>query len=382
MNSTLLMAIAIIPVILILSFIQSKDKNKEPIGLLVQLFIGGVISCFMVMMVSSLLSNFLPFMNTDISSGSASFLDIFLYSFVGVALIEEFCKFIITYALSYRHKAFDEAYDIVVYAIFVALGFAGFENILYVTGSGKLATGIFRGITAVPGHACDGLFMGYYLSLAKISAIKKEKSDETVNIIKSIFVPTIMHGIYDFCCFYNVQYITIVFIIFVIFMYIVSLKKLNYAAKNNVNLFEKKQEPEKEEVLTPTVSEAEKKVDTSSTLQTLTIGQRNTNNSDYFTISPTQTIPSFNSKSDNFHFEGSGVPYIPNDFDRRDLTAPPVISEKQTAEYVPENEERIDLPIPEVPVELLNPTIDKTKCVYCGAEVNGEYCSSCGHKVK
>lgn len=379
MNSALLMVIAIIPVILILSFIQSKDKNKEPIGLLVQLFIGGVFSCFMVMMISSVLSNFLPFMNANISSGEASFLDIFLYSFIGVALIEESCKFIITYALSYRHKDFDEAYDIVVYAIFVALGFAGFENILYVVGSGKLQTGLLRGITAVPGHACDGLFMGYYLSLAKISATKKEKSDETVNIIKSIFVPVIMHGIYDFCCFYNVQYITIVFIIFVIFMYIVSLKKLSYAVKNNINLFEKKQE--KEEVLTPIASEVEKNANTTSALQTA-IGQKKANNSDYFTINPAQNIPSFNNNSDNFHFEGSSVPYIPNDFDKKDITAPPVISEYQTAEYVPETEEKTDLPLPEVPLELLNPTIDKTKCAYCGAPISGEYCSSCGHKVK
>lgn len=380
MNSTLLMAIAIIPVILILSFIQSKDKNKEPIGLLVQLFIGGVFSCFMVMEISPILSQFLPFMNIDISSGETSFLDIFLYSFVGVALIEEFCKFIITYALSYRHKAFDEAYDIVVYAIFVALGFAGFENILYVVGSGKLQTGLLRGITAVPEHACDGLFMGYYLSLAKISAIKKEKSDETVNIIKSIFVPVIMHGIYDFCCFYNVQYITIVFIIFVIFMYIVSLKKLSYAVKNNINLFEKKQV--KEEVLTPITSETEKNANTTSTLTPPAVGQKKVNNSDYFTINPVQNIPNFNNNSDNFHFEGSSVPYIPNDFDKKDITVSPVISEYQTAEYVSETEEKPDLPLPEVPLELLNPTIDKTKCAYCGAPISSEYCSSCGHKVK
>ena len=61
----------------------------------------------------------------------------------------------------------------IVYASFVALGFACFENILYVSDSG-IVTGLIRAVTAVPGHVCDGILMGSYLALAKLLNIKLE----------------------------------------------------------------------------------------------------------------------------------------------------------------------------------------------------------------
>ena len=163
-NNILLIILGIIPVAIISMYVYQKDKNKEPIGLLVFLFLGGIFSCFLVLSLSNILINFLPFMSTQ-----STFLDVFLYAFVGVAFVEEICKFLVTYALSYRHREFDEIYDMLSYAIFVALGFACFENILYILNQYSLAgnimlpaveVGLKRAITAIPGHACDGLFMG------------------------------------------------------------------------------------------------------------------------------------------------------------------------------------------------------------------------------
>ena len=77
-------------------------------------------------------------------------------------------------------------YDIVVYAVFVALGFAAFENILYVFDLQSIQVGIFRGLLAIPGHVCDGIAMGYYLSLAKYHEQKGNKQEEKRNKIKSI----------------------------------------------------------------------------------------------------------------------------------------------------------------------------------------------------
>ena len=381
MNNILLLAIAIIPVILILTFIQGKDKNKEPIGLLVKLFFAGVFSCFLVILISMLLSQIFPFMQIDISTGENSFLDVFLYSFVGVALIEEICKFAMTYALGYRHKAFDEAYDIVVYAIFVALGFAGFENILYVKNSGEIATGLFRGITAVPGHACDGLFMGYYLSLAKIAGVKKDKYEERIDITKSIFIPTVLHGIYDFCCFYGNKYIIIVFIVFVISMYIVALRRLNYVAKNNRNIFEKKPveiiDKMQETIPNPTNATTLEGISYTNPISKTNSAK---NKSEYFTIIPQQPRPTNDHTSENFRFEEQGVPYIPDFFSKQSISDAPIISKEQSAEYVPLVQEE-NIPIPEIPLEQLEqPT--KTLCIYCGAQLTGEYCSSCGHKAK
>ena len=144
-----------------------------------------------------------PFMNKDTSF--MNFFEVMAYSFIGVALIEEFCKFIMAFAGSYFNKAYDEVYDGIVYAVYVSLGFACFENILYVFANQSIAVGISRGILSVPGHACDAVFMGYYLSLAKVYASQGRKDLEKRNIVLSVVVPTILHGIYDFCLFVNID---------------------------------------------------------------------------------------------------------------------------------------------------------------------------------
>lgn len=230
----ILLLLAVLPVILILYFVYNKDKDKEPLLLLLSFFFKGIGSCFLVLAISEILGAFLPFMNKELTS--MSFIEILLYSFVGVALVEEVCKWIMVYTNGYNHKEFDEIYDILVYSIFVSLGFAFFENILYVFGSGKLSIAILRAVSAVPGHACDAVFMGYYLSLAKQCKVLKKTKQETNFKIKSIVVPTVLHGIYDFCLLSGNSLFVIIFLVFVVYLYIMSVTKLNKLAKANKNL--------------------------------------------------------------------------------------------------------------------------------------------------
>lgn len=233
-----LLLIAILPAILIGTYVYKKDKNKEPIKLLIRLFISGIVSCFLVLFVSEILKSIFPFLDVDIKTGT--FFDVFIYSFITVALVEEGCKLLMTYLLAYKNKEFDEIYDIIVYSVFVALGFAAFENILYVFSNASnglgLQVGILRGLLAVPGHACDGLFMGYYLSLAKLAQMQNQPSVAKKNFIKSLIIPTILHGIYDFCCMAGHPTFYIVFLVFVIGMYITAIKRLKYVATNNRSL--------------------------------------------------------------------------------------------------------------------------------------------------
>lgn len=227
----LLLGLAIFPVIVILFFIYGKDKNKEPISLLLKLFVSGFASCIMVFLISDAMALFLPFMRGTLSS--KGFVDLILYAFIGVALVEEFSKWSMTYLVGYNHREFDELYDGLVYAVFVSLGFAFVENIMYVISSSSIQTAFLRAVSAVPSHACDAVFMGYYLSIAKQFAIRGRKKEEKRYLVKSIIIPTIIHGIYDYCLMSGIMILVVVFFIFVIFMYIFSLKKLGALAKNN-----------------------------------------------------------------------------------------------------------------------------------------------------
>lgn len=237
-NIALTLFVAIVPIFLILLFVYNKDKSKEPIKLLLQLFGLGVISCLLVLFVSRGMEFIFPFMKQDYRQ--MSFGHVLIYAFVGVALVEESCKWIMLFLGGYNNSEFDELYDIVVYAVFVSLGFAFLENIVYVFTIGDLKTAFIRAISAVPGHACDAIFMGYYLSKAKQFQMKKRKDLETKNIILSILIPTILHGIYDFCLMSGLIILVIVFIVFIIFLYIISVKKLEETSANNQKIKEEK----------------------------------------------------------------------------------------------------------------------------------------------
>lgn len=223
--------LAVLPVVLILLYVYNKDRTKEPLSLLIKLFFLGICSCFLVLIISGVMGIFLPFMNGGLEN--KSFLDTLLYAFIGVALVEEFSKWIMLYFKGYRNDEFDELYDILVYAVFVSLGFAFFENILYIFGKESLRIAILRAISAVPSHACDAIFMGYYLNIAKQCANQNRKDLERKNIFLSIIVPTILHGIYDFCLMSGDMRFLVIFLFFVIELYTISLRTVRDLAANN-----------------------------------------------------------------------------------------------------------------------------------------------------
>lgn len=230
----LLLIVAILPIVLLGKYIYSKDKNKEPNSLLIKLFISGIFSCLLTLIVTTVFAIIFPFINKDPTT--MNFIEFSLYVFIFIALIEECLKWVMTYLIGYKSKEFDEVYDIIVYATFTALGFATFENLLYVFGTGSLGVGIFRGILAIPGHVCDGIAMGYYLSLAKYHEQKGNKKEEKKNKIKSILIPAIYHGIYDYCCLAESNIILITFIIFIIFLYTTSFKKIKLLSNEEITI--------------------------------------------------------------------------------------------------------------------------------------------------
>ena len=129
MDLTITLFLAFFPILLISILVYSKDKNKEPIHLLLSFFVLGIISCSIVIVLSMVLTKFVPFMK--IKRQDMDFLNILLYSFIGIALLEEICKWIMVYFRGYKHKEFEETYDIIIYSIFVSLGFA-FGEIVYI----------------------------------------------------------------------------------------------------------------------------------------------------------------------------------------------------------------------------------------------------------
>ena len=232
----LIIIISLLPIFLLALYFYKKDTLKEPKHLLQKLFYSGFLSALLVIIISIINLIFFPSFN---NVENTSIGRIFIYTFIFVALIEESCKLFIIYKFSYNDKNFDQFFDIILYSVLVGLGFACFENILYVlTSELALQTAILRGITAVPAHACFQTFMGYYLSLNKF----QNKTNSKKYIILSLLIPIILHGIYDFLLYIgtlteiltsetNSSFLLIVFISFLIFMYTTTSLKIEKMKK-------------------------------------------------------------------------------------------------------------------------------------------------------
>ena len=232
----ILLVIAILPVYLIGLSIYKKDKNKEPKKLLKKLFIGGIKSALLTILISLVLSLFFPiFKSEDLN---LNIVELFAYVFFAIAIIEEGSKWFFLYRISFHHEEFDEIFDMIVYSVFVSLGFACFENIFYTLEKGVI-TGIMRALLSVPGHACFGVCMGYFLSQAKIAHINKNDSLKRKNIFYSLIMPALLHTFYDFCLMSEMPFLLLIFIIFVIILFVKTVKNTKKMSLNNYSLIKK-----------------------------------------------------------------------------------------------------------------------------------------------
>lgn len=201
------------PVFIILFYIYFRDKHeKEPLGLLIKSVLVGMLVVIPIVFVERLLLAIMPPLEKVASAA--------YHAFLVAGTTEELFKFLALYLLVWKSPNFNEKFDGIVYAVFVSLGFAAVENVLYVL-DGGYHTAIVRAITAVPAHALFGVTMGYYLGIARMySEIRKEY------LRKALLIPIVLHGIYDFILMVEVGWLLTLFVPYVIYLYVVGMKKM------------------------------------------------------------------------------------------------------------------------------------------------------------
>ncbi len=180
-----LLGSAIMPSVLLVWFFHRRDLYPEPARVLWTTFFLGVLTVIPVLLVVSPFSKYMELVENPFLSGAVT-------AFAGAAIPEEFFKFLVVVFYCARHKEFDEAMDGIVYGVVASLGFATLENILYVS-DGGYNVAILRALTAVPGHALTGAFMGYFIGQAKFGEGSSKR-----NWILALLAPILLHGMYDF----------------------------------------------------------------------------------------------------------------------------------------------------------------------------------------
>ena len=188
-----LIAIAVLPVLVLAFVVYRQDKyEKEPFGKLIKAFVMGALAIIPAGLMEGILMIFTP--SYPILGGAYT-------GYVVAGCSEELCKLFFLYLAVWKSKEFNEYFDGIVYACFVALGFACFENISYVTMqeefASAMATGFMRAILSVPGHFLFGVMMGYYFSLAKFGDQKATGKHRRHYLWLAFLIPMLLHGTFD-----------------------------------------------------------------------------------------------------------------------------------------------------------------------------------------
>ena len=227
-----LLVLAIAPVATIILWIYLKDKyDKEPVITLSKFFILGILVSVLAIYVEELLIK----LNTFSKIGYMIYI-----SFIVAGLTEEGLKALILIPNLLREKNFNEKLDGIIYSVFLSLGFATIENIIYILfedPTSVFQVSIIRAIISIPAHMMFAIIMGYYISKYKFNS---SKSKPKTYLIMSIIVPILLHGIFDFILMIPYRWSIIVFVAYIVFLWKISLDKLDEYTDNSRRRFLKR----------------------------------------------------------------------------------------------------------------------------------------------
>ena len=188
MNIIIILTAALLPATLLWIYIWKKDIQKEPTSWLVKAVLWGVTIIIPVAILESGIETIL----FGVEGKPTTLFGTTTMAFVVAALPEETFKLLALWMVLRRNPYFDEHFDGIVYAVCVGLGFAAFENIMYVFGEEDwFSTAIVRALLAVPGHYAFAILMGYYYSVYHFV----DHSPKVAACV--LLVPVLAHGTYD-----------------------------------------------------------------------------------------------------------------------------------------------------------------------------------------
>ena len=195
---------ALLPCVVVGYYIFKKDSvESEPSGLLLKLFFLGCLSTIPAIALESVGMRILA------GTGLTGTALILAENFLVVGLAEELCKRFMLHLGSWKDPAFNYLFDGVVYGVFVALGFAGLENIGYI------------------------MFMGQFYGLEKAYTRYGYPSKARSSAFMSLLIPVLIHGFYDFAASMEEDVYFYVWIGFVIVMDIIAVTMVKKYAQND-----------------------------------------------------------------------------------------------------------------------------------------------------
>jgi RsiW-degrading membrane proteinase PrsW (M82 family) len=217
MELVLMILQAVAPAVALGLFLILTDRyDKEPKRLLLLVFVLGMLVTLPTLIAEMVGQRF------NIFSGLTGQL---FEAFIIIGLAEEFFKRLVVVKTVFRHPAFNERLDGIIYCGITALGFATLENFMYILSYSAASPDIWisRALLSVPTHMLLGITMGYYLSMAKFCG----NPDLCMRYYRmSLVVPALLHGAFDFILMSNIPLLSLLLLPFVGYLWVSGIIKL------------------------------------------------------------------------------------------------------------------------------------------------------------
>lgn len=190
----LVSASAAVPAIVMMLYFDWLDRKRpEPWKLRYLVTLVGLLSVIPALIADGFLMGAFHVSTIPTSYGTATF-----NAYGMAAAVEEASKISAVFMVVWYSRSFDERMDGLVYGARAGLGFALFENILYIQQVAPtdqlVVTWVVRALLAVPGHALWSGMLGY-------CAARRRFDKAGPGLFGGYLLAVFFHGTYDFSVF-------------------------------------------------------------------------------------------------------------------------------------------------------------------------------------
>jgi RsiW-degrading membrane proteinase PrsW (M82 family) len=193
MSGWILAAAIIGPALFWGGYLYYKDAfRREPVVNLLEGFGLGFLAGFLCWLFYEALTGLGLPINFQAALLGRTPVEFLLYCIGTIGVVEEVFKLLPFLLILRRIKAFDEKIDGVIYASILALGFASFENLGYLTELRGFAL-VGRAFASPLTHAVFASIWGYWVGTATV--LRRPVFPAAV---RGIFIAALVHGLFDF----------------------------------------------------------------------------------------------------------------------------------------------------------------------------------------
>lgn len=194
---TVIGAAAVAPALLVLWLVIAADERPGPPGLVWTAFLLGAASISLLGYARA------PFAAvTGITDNRV--LSMLLHAVFTIAAPEEIVKILVILAVFTQRSRSADPMDSVVYGAAAGLGFAAYENLVYLLQYPDMwrALAVLRSVLTVPFHGALGIIAGAYIAIARsgtaLGAHRRGKLfAQTRSIVLIVLAPLTLHALYD-----------------------------------------------------------------------------------------------------------------------------------------------------------------------------------------